>query len=79
MQKEIKNKSYWNYFKKNSLLYKSSNICFLLPSIIEAGPGNYIPTSSTTTQICLGDATISTINQRKFSKLDFKNFIQVEV
>ena len=61
--------------KKNSLLYKSSNIIFLLPVITEAGPGNYIPTSSTTTQICLGDAlAISTINQRKFSKLDFKKF-----
>ena len=61
--------------KKNSVLYKSSNISFLLPSVIEAGPGNYIPTSSTTMQICLGDAlALSTINQRKFSKLDFKRF-----
>ena len=61
--------------KKNSLLYKSSDISFLLPVIKEAGPGNYIPTSSTTTQICLGDAlAISTIKQRKFSKLDFKKF-----
>ena len=66
--------------KKNSLLYKSSNIKFLLPTIIEAGPGNYIPTSSTTIQICFGDAlAISTINQRKFSKLILKNFILVEV
>ena len=61
--------------KKNSLLYKSSNLKFLLPSITEAGPGNYIPTSSTTIQICLGDAlAISTIYRRKFSKLDFKKF-----
>ncbi len=61
--------------KKNSLLFRSSNINFLLPSITEAGPGNYIPTSSTTAQICFGDAlAISTINQRKFSKLDFKKF-----
>ena len=61
--------------KKNSVLYRSSNISFLLPSVIEAGPGNYIPTSSTTVQICLGDAlALSTINQRKFSKLDFKRF-----
>ena len=59
--------------KKNSLLYKSSNLSFLLPSTIEAGPGNYIPTSSTTAQICFGDAlAISTIKQRKFSKLNFK-------
>ena len=61
--------------KKNSQLYRSSNIKFLLPSITEAGPGNYIPTSSTTAQICFGDAlAISTIKQRKFSKFDFKKF-----
>tara|TARA_B100001029_G_C15063105_1_gene460437 strand:- start:253 stop:1224 length:972 start_codon:yes stop_codon:yes gene_type:complete len=61
--------------KKNSLLYKSSNLSFLLPTITEAGPGNYIPTSSTTAQICFGDAlAISTIQHRKFSKLDFKKF-----
>ena len=61
--------------KKNSLLFKSSNICFLLPTIIEAGPGNYIPTSSTTVQIAFGDAlAISTIKKRKFSRVDFKKF-----
>lgn len=61
--------------KKNSLLYKSSNLHFLLPTIIEAGPGNYIPSSSTTAQICFGDAlAISTIKKRKFSKFDFKRF-----
>ena len=61
--------------KKNSILYKSSNVSFLLPSVIEAGPGNYIPTSSTTIQICIGDAlAIATIKQRKFSRLDFKKF-----
>ena len=61
--------------KKNSLLYKSSDISFLLPTITEAGPGNYIPTSSTTSQVCFGDAVaISTIKVRKFSRLDFKKF-----
>ncbi|MDA9717647.1 KpsF/GutQ family sugar-phosphate isomerase [Candidatus Pelagibacter sp.] len=61
--------------KKNSLLYKSSELKFLLPTITEAGPGNYIPTSSTTLQMCLGDAlALSTIRQRKFSKLDFKKY-----
>ena len=61
--------------KKNSLLYKSSNLRFLLPQVIEADPGNYIPTSSTTAQICFGDAlSVATIKQRKFSKLDFKKF-----
>ncbi len=48
--------------KKNSLLYKSSNLKFLLPAVTEAGPGNYIPTSSTTSQIVFGDClAISTI------------------
>ena len=61
--------------KKNSLLFKSSDLNFLLPTITEAGPGNYIPTSSTTLQMCFGDAlAISTIKQRRFSKLDFKKF-----
>jgi len=61
--------------KKNSLLYKSSNLKFLLPLVKEAGPGNYIPTSSTTTQMVFGDClAISTLRQRKFSKLKFRLF-----
>ena len=61
--------------KKNSLLYKSSNLKFLLPAVTEAGPGNYIPTSSTTAQIVFGDClAISTIKLRKFSKLNFRLF-----
>jgi len=61
--------------KKNSLLYKSSNLKFLLPLVKEAGPGNYIPTSSTTTQMVFGDClAISTLRQRKFSKLRFRLF-----
>ena len=61
--------------KKNSLLYKSSNLRFLLPVVTEAGPGNYIPTSSTTAQIVFGDClAIATIKQRKFSKQKFRLF-----
>ena len=61
--------------KKNSLLYKSSNLKFLLPTVTEAGPGNYIPTSSTTAQIVFGDClAISTIKLRKFSKQKFRLF-----
>ena len=61
--------------KKNSLLYNSSELKFLLPNSLEAGPGNYIPTSSTTIQLCFGDAlAVSTIKKRKFSKFDFKKF-----
>ena len=53
--------------KKNSLLYKSSNLRFLLPVVIEAGPGNYIPTSSTTAQIVFGDAL-------QYQQLNKENF-----
>ena len=61
--------------KKNSLLYRSSDIKLLLPTVAEAGPGNIVPTSSTITQLSIGDAlAISTMTYRKFNKLDFKKF-----
>ena len=61
--------------KKNSLLYKNSDVKFLLPLVKEAGPGNFVPTSSTTVQIALGDAiAITCMNYKKFGKLDFKKF-----
>ena len=61
--------------KKESLLYKNANVKYLLPSVKEAGPGNFVPTSSTTVQVALGDAiAISCMSHRKFSKLDFKKF-----
>ena len=61
--------------KKDSLLYKNANVKFLLPSVKEAGPGNFVPTSSTTVQIALGDAiAIACMKHKKFSKLDFKKF-----
>ena len=57
--------------KKDSILYKASDIKLLLPSAIEAG--GIIPTSSTTSQLALGDAlAIATMNYKKFGKLDFK-------
>tara|TARA_B100001063_G_C16687160_1_gene514995 strand:+ start:30 stop:998 length:969 start_codon:yes stop_codon:yes gene_type:complete len=57
--------------KKDSVLYKSSNIKLLIPKVVEAG--NIIPTSSTTSQLALGDAlAIATMKQRKFNKIDFK-------
>jgi arabinose-5-phosphate isomerase len=57
--------------KKDSVLYRSSNIKLLIPKVIEAG--NIIPTSSTTCQLALGDAlAIATMKQRKFNKIDFK-------
>ena len=61
--------------QKDSLLYKNSNVKFLLPSVKEAGPGSYVPTSSTTVQIALGDAiAITCMQYKKFGKIDFKKF-----
>ena len=57
--------------KKDSVLYRSSDINLLIPKVTEAG--NIIPTSSTTTQLALGDAlAIATMKQKKFNKVDFK-------
>ncbi len=61
--------------KKDSILYKNANIKFLLPTVKEAGPGNFVPTSSTTVQIALGDAiAITCMRYKKFGKIDFKKF-----
>ena len=58
--------------KKNSLLYKNSNIKLLIPEVKESGYG-IVPTSSTTAQLAIGDAiAISIMQQKKFGKLDFK-------
>jgi len=60
--------------KKNSLLYRNANIKILLPEVIESGYG-IVPTSSTTSQLAIGDAiAISLMQQKKFGKLDFKKF-----
>ena len=59
---------------KNSNLYKFSNIKLYVPEVEEAGYG-IVPTSSTTAQLCLGDAlAITLMKKKKFSKLDFKKF-----
>jgi len=61
--------------KKNSLLYKSSDLKLLIPNVMEAGPGNIVPTSSAVITLSIGDAiAISTMNYRKFGKFDFKKF-----
>ena len=60
--------------KKNSLLYKNSNIKLLIPEVKEAGYG-IVPTSSTAVQLSIGDAlAISSMQKKKFGKLDFKKF-----
>ena len=51
--------------KKNSLLYKASDIKLLMPEVIEAGLG-IVPTSSTISQLSIGDAlAISALNKKK--------------
>ena len=60
--------------KKNSMLYKSSNIRLLIPESKEAGY-NIVPTTSTTMQLAMGDAiAIAVMKYKNFSKLDFKKF-----
>ena len=57
--------------KRDSILYKASDIKLLLPQVEEAE--GIIPTSSTTSQLALGDAlAIATMKYKKFGKLDFK-------
>ena len=57
--------------KKDSILYKASDIKLLLPSVREAA--GIVPTSSTISQLALGDAlAIATMKYKKFGKLDFK-------
>ena len=57
--------------KKDSILYKASDIKLLIPQVKEAG--SIVPTSSTTAQLALGDAlAISAMKYKKFGKLEFK-------
>ena len=59
--------------QRNSLLYKNSDVGFLMPNIKEAGPENIVPTSSTSAQLALGDAiAISCMREKNFTKFDFK-------
>ena len=58
--------------KKNSTLYKASNIKIFIPEVEESGYG-IVPTSSTTTQLALGDAlAIASMKYKNYGKLDFK-------
>ena len=60
--------------KKNSLLYKASDIKILIPEVTEAGLG-IVPTSSTINQLSIGDAlAVATLKKKKISKKDFKKF-----
>ena len=57
--------------KKESILYKASDIKLVIPEVKESG--GIVPTSSTTAQLALGDAlAISSMQYKKFGKFDFK-------
>ncbi len=59
--------------KKNSLLYKASDIKLFIPEAKEAGLGGIVPTSSTTAAICLGDSlAVAALNKKGFNKKNFK-------
>ena len=60
--------------KKNSDLYKNSDISLFTPEVKEAGL-DMVPTSSTINQLSLGDAlAVSTLKKKKINNLDFKKF-----
>ena len=60
--------------KKNSDLYKNSDIKLITPEVKEAGL-NIVPTSSTINQLSLGDAlAISTLKKKKINNQDFKKY-----
>ena len=57
--------------KKDSVLYKSSDIKLFIPKVNEAE--GIIPTSSTTAQLALGDSlAIASMKYKKFGKKDFR-------
>ena len=57
--------------KKESVLYKASDIKLVTPKVTEAG--GVVPTASTTAQLALGDAiAIAAMKSKKFTKIDFK-------
>jgi len=57
--------------RKDSVLYKASDIKLLIPKVTEAG--GIVPSASTTAQLALGDAlAIATMQNKKFGKMDFK-------
>ena len=57
--------------KKDSILYKTSDIKLLIPQVKEAA--GIVPTASTTAQLALGDAlAIASMKFKKFDRLDFK-------
>ena len=60
--------------KKNSDLYKNSDIGLITPEVKEAGL-DMVPTSSTINQLSIGDAlAVSTLKKKKIKNLNLKKF-----
>ena len=60
--------------KKNSILFKNSDIRLFTPEVKEAGL-DMIPTSSTINQLSIGDAlAISTLKKKRINNFDFKKY-----
>ena len=59
--------------KKNSTLYKSSDIKLLIPAVKEADPNSIVPTSSTLITLSIGHCmAIATMKYKKFNRINFK-------
>ncbi len=59
--------------KKNSTLYKSSDIKLLIPEVKEADPNSIVPTSSTLITLSIGHClAIATMKYKKFDRVNFK-------
>ena len=61
--------------KKDSLLFKASDVPILLPNVKESDPTGMVPTSSTSITLLFGDClAVAIMNKIKFSKDRFKVF-----
>ena len=58
--------------KKNSVLYKASDVKLFIPEVKEAGLG-IVPTSSTCEQLAIGDClAVAALNKKGFNKKNFR-------
>ena len=61
--------------KKNSILFKTSDIKILIPEVKESGPGGIVPTSSIITQSSLGSSlVIAVMKFKKHGIMSFKKW-----
>ena len=61
--------------KKNSLLYKASDIKLLIPEVKESGPGGIVPTTSIIAQASLGSSLVIAVMEfKKHGIMSFKKW-----